>query len=689
MYRRGMLAMKRVRVFACVLLMGALLLAASGAGAQSFRTVMDENADLSRENLNHRNWIHADEARRFYEDFVEQNRVSGVNVGVFDSTFYTLHPDLEFAEVHSSTASQEDLRDSAVRAIRYKEAGNGKSGSEESLRLEEDFSYTVHGTFVSALIGSGRGNQKGIDGMYPGANAEEYQADGSLRRVKRLYAYSYIDGSSSFGYAWQNAFDWFFDRDVKVINCSSGASADNDADLADGGVLMAEFLRERLNSGHDFLVVIAAGNDGGDARRASFLHAIRQEEYPDIYSRILVVGNGTPNRLSEDTGRGSRVDLLAPGDDVFSACPGGYIALGGTSASTPLVTGTAAMVWTILKESHGENLGPLVKEILLASASQGPDGCRYLDAEQAVRLAILRSGDPTGVLALKAPMAAGDMPALAAEEGYMENPGWTEQDLTGVLGEARDVDLDDDWLVDTADVYFHVMDGSLYARLRVTQGCRIVAQKDVEISPWFVSRPLYMPEQVNVFIGGKSLAGGPMILVEDVRYMEGVELQTAAYQYTDGELRFGGAFSLYDTGYGSMYLLTANAEELLFGDLGEKYASPAWDVEVEWDADERSLPSAEDRRNIYARYGNLMWAFGTVSNGLRRWDHEAYAGYGPGEKLRAYMGVTAAKAYVGMYSPVAFLATVSLYPAGTDEEGIQWSLHRYDLRDSMRLFREN
>ncbi|UCF32770.1 MAG: S8 family serine peptidase [Phycisphaerales bacterium] len=101
------------------------------------------------------------------------------------------------------------------------------------------------------------------------------------------------------------------------------------------------------------LVIMSAGNTG--------------QTYPAIgYDQSLFVGAITAtDRLASFSDKGPFVDLVAPGSAIRStALNGGYRLNSGTSFSAPIVTGVAALAWSV-----NPNLSPsLIRDILASTA---------------------------------------------------------------------------------------------------------------------------------------------------------------------------------------------------------------------------------------------------------------------------------------------------------------------------------
>ena len=95
--------------------------------------------------------------------------------------------------------------------------------------------------------------------------------------------------------------------------------------------------------------------------------------YQDIEERILIVG-AAENTRDEDgnyqmatfSNFGSTVDICAPGEQIYTAVPGGYVEDSrGTSLAAPLVTGSAALLWSL----DSALSAPEVRSLLLENAT--------------------------------------------------------------------------------------------------------------------------------------------------------------------------------------------------------------------------------------------------------------------------------------------------------------------------------
>jgi serine protease AprX len=222
----------------------------------------------------------------------------------------------------------DDLVKPNNRIIAFKDIVNNKS-----YPYDDD----GHGTHVAGIAaGSGYANKKYM-GIAPEAN---------IIGVKVLDETG--SGSTSDILA---GLQWVIDNkdkyNIKVVNMSLGAPAEKsyrEDPLARGA---AEAAR------HGLTVITAAGNSGPNPRTITS---------PGISPSVLTVGAVDDNRTTsyEDdfiasfssrgptTGGLSKPDIVAPGVDIMSLSNRGhasYVSHSGTSMATPMVAGTAALLY--------------------------------------------------------------------------------------------------------------------------------------------------------------------------------------------------------------------------------------------------------------------------------------------------------------------------------------------------------
>lgn len=316
--------------------------------------------------------------------------INPIRVGLIDSGFDEDHEDLGFAE----------------GGIFY----DGSNGVED---IDSD-----HGTHVAGTMAAIGNNEDGICGVYPYGN-------GNLYAVSKEGVYSKNGRKVTSTIAEKIALAELILRNVKVINHSMNNGRDRVGkivkkednwesaltELETNANILGNFLDRLIKKGYEFTIVSAAGNgsnaSGGDrgleSKYNSFINAIDEKTYPDVYNRIIVVGAVNNNlEIANYSNAGDRVDIFAPGGDgsqgVYSTLPGntygdtsGNIVMSGTSMASPHVAGVCADVWSIDNSLTGAE----VKQIVCSSIVDETESGDYpvVDCAEAVKTAIKNSSN--------------------------------------------------------------------------------------------------------------------------------------------------------------------------------------------------------------------------------------------------------------------------------------------------------
>ncbi len=253
-------------------------------------------------------------------DLWRQTQGEGITVAILDTGVDTRHPDLLDAIV-----DEKDFTRSPVGA--YDRIG--------------------HGTHVAGIIGA-RMNSTGIIGLAP--------------KVKILNAKVINDDGSGSSDNVVKAIEWAIEKKADVINLSLGTPYQN-AKLEEA---------TRIAAGKKIILVAAAGNYG-----SSYFDTVN---YPAKYEHVISVGSVDQNLLrSRFSATGKRLDVMAPGEEVFSCFPMGlYARMSGTSMSTPFVSGVVALCLSKHRDIGGdtpcENYIEMREHLQKTATDLGADG---------------------------------------------------------------------------------------------------------------------------------------------------------------------------------------------------------------------------------------------------------------------------------------------------------------------------
>ncbi len=212
---------------------------------------------------------------------------AGVTVAVVDSGVQSTHPDL------------------AGRVLPgYDYVNNDSDPSDDN----------GHGTAVAGVAAA-----KGNDGI--GVAGAAWNV--SILPVKVMSA----SGSGSHS-AIANGINYSADRGARIINLSLG------------GTSSSRTLQSAVNYAwnKNCVLIAAAGNNGTSTA-----------VYPAAYSNVVAVSATTSaDTMASFSSYGSFVDLSAPGQDITTTWPGGgYVTISGTSFSSPLTAGVAALALSV------------------------------------------------------------------------------------------------------------------------------------------------------------------------------------------------------------------------------------------------------------------------------------------------------------------------------------------------------
>ncbi|MCI1590552.1 S8 family peptidase [Heyndrickxia oleronia] len=193
----------------------------------------------------------------------------------------------------------------------------------------------MHGTHVAGIIAASANNGLGGHGINP--------------KAKILPIDVFNGGQSANDYTIAQGIMYAIEKKADIINMSLG-SYNNSPILADA-------IQRAIDAG--ITVIAAAGNEATD-----------DYSYPAAYPGVISVGNINKNKqLSESSNYGSSVDLVAPGEEIYSTAYSTeknhtFMKLTGTSMASPVVAGVASLL-----KSKYPNLKPNEIEYILENTA--------------------------------------------------------------------------------------------------------------------------------------------------------------------------------------------------------------------------------------------------------------------------------------------------------------------------------
>lgn len=273
---------------------------------------------------------HGDPAVRYVEEDAEQYRaLAAPNDPLYASYQYGLQAGTTGIEAAwdttvGSTAVKACVVDTGQDRSHEDLAGIAWAGWRDYIKGKAAaYDDNGHGTHVTGILAAVRDNGKGIAGA----------AQASVAGAKVLSRSG--SGTNS---AVASGIAWCADQGAGIVSLSLG-----------GGSSQAVADAVAYAAGKGALVIAAAGNSGPCTSCVS---------YPAALAAVVAVAcTDAANALCSFSSRGPEVDLAAPGRSIASAWPAGispckrgahdcYVLLSGTSMSTPLVSGLAALVWS-------------------------------------------------------------------------------------------------------------------------------------------------------------------------------------------------------------------------------------------------------------------------------------------------------------------------------------------------------
>ncbi len=335
----------------------------------------------------------------------EVSRGAGVKVAVIDSGVDAAHPDLKGAVAGGYDAS-----------------GSGQPDGQETVGIKPE-----HGTLVATML-AGRGHQPASPSPSPSASPSPAPAipglapDGIVGvapEAQILSVSTWLGSANPSGKSDQDqipeAVRWAVDNGARVINISLGSTTPQWPQSWDAAFLYAEQ--------KDVVIVAAAGNRVGGNIQVGAPATI-----PGV---LTVAGLDRKGAASVDaSSQGISIGVAAPAENLLGGVPGGgYAEWAGTSGSTPIVAGVAALIRSRWPAMSAEQVINRIVSTAKDAGAPGKDplyGFGVLNAEAALKDTVPEvAGNPLGSiaewirvhrrgnLATPAPLPTTDVPSAA------------------------------------------------------------------------------------------------------------------------------------------------------------------------------------------------------------------------------------------------------------------------------------
>ncbi|MFW5707425.1 MAG: S8/S53 family peptidase [Bacteroidota bacterium] len=247
---------------------------------------------------------------------------TSIVIAIIDTGIDLLHPDLvnDIAyNYHDSIDGEDSDNDGYVDNFHGWDLGENNNNPQ--------WDVNAHGVHVSGIAAASTNNGTGMAGI--GFNSrllpvKVSDADGRLVRAYEGIIYA-------------------ADQGAHVINCSWG-----------GTISPGQFGQDIINYAvlnRDAVVIASAGNNDNEVR-----------VFPASYGNAMSVAGTDINDYKWDgSSYGTNIDLAAPGANIFSTWPNGYIASNGTSMAAPIVAGAAALLRSHFPEYNALQIAAQLK----------------------------------------------------------------------------------------------------------------------------------------------------------------------------------------------------------------------------------------------------------------------------------------------------------------------------------------
>ncbi len=232
------------------------------------------------------------------------------------------------------------------------ELNNLASGIENLLQQLIDKGYQF-------VICKSAGNQNEVGGSYQYFRKDETDCDYAYEYYKYSDYLKYLNGESGYEH-----FEKYKDEKAAIESRLESGNVDAKYDFL--GTISNQEVQDRI-------IVVGAAKSLGTHNEGGFLWFGRE-----------TVHNGFA--IAEFSQCGDRVDVLAPGVDIYSCVKNGYSSKPGTSMAAPHVSGVASLLFSVNSNINASD----VKKIICDAAvgSYGVENYGLLNAKNAVQAAV-------------------------------------------------------------------------------------------------------------------------------------------------------------------------------------------------------------------------------------------------------------------------------------------------------------
>lgn len=236
-----------------------------------------------------------------------------------------------------------------------------------------------HGTHVSGMIAMQLNNGQGMVGIAPRVRIVPAKTH-SMARVADAFRFFALCPSVkvisiSMGNNWWSTNAWRKQQGLPDLTVAEKQKISNDIDI----ILEPSV---KLLAQKNVLIVHSAGNDADDAS----LNTLNFDEV------MTVAATDANDALAVFSNKGASVDIAAPGTEIYSTVTGKYDYMSGTSMSTPLVAGTAALIRSARPTLTAAQVKAVLQDTAEPSAGLATETFGRVDAWRALLKATKQMG---------------------------------------------------------------------------------------------------------------------------------------------------------------------------------------------------------------------------------------------------------------------------------------------------------